>query len=514
MDNTLITSNIKLTIGILVSNRIQYIRKVMEGIKPLLKSLPCELIVVDTKGAEGDGSIEIVKEYTDQIYPFTWCNDFAAARNVCLEHAQGEWFLYIDDDEVFDDVTEIIHFFQSNEHNHYNSAGFYIRNYEADGAFSTSVIQRFVRRRENTRFIGAIHEHINEVFLPNKLFHCFVHHYGYAFQTLKDAQKHQERNVSILQEELKKEGYEPHLCAQMTQELIYLETSTDEGFSFAKKALQELAKLNQLTTASAQWIMYATVLYFLRKESVSEAIRQIRYLEETYPLNQITHLIFSGIQANLALSEKNISDMLLHATRYVELWDWKNAHEEEAALQTALNFPHYYEMNYYYNILHIGAAAANAQEQYRLAKKFWDRLPLGMEDFDIAPYYQDFSATIRGLKKVQLLQKNYAEYLQQTELLEQACQQVKQYFITGNLPSATEYLEVIQQFIPAVENMFLKLFEEENPVFSCLENFKKEAAVVAKHSLTESSLEALCKNASAVTTEFCQAAKTILEKNS
>ena len=100
-----------LTISLLVSNRKDTIRKCMESIKPLLEALPSELIAVDTGCT--DGSIEIVKEYADLIVNFPWCHDFAAARNAGLEKAQGEWFLYLDDDEWFEDVTEIIQFFKS-----------------------------------------------------------------------------------------------------------------------------------------------------------------------------------------------------------------------------------------------------------------------------------------------------------------------------------------------------------------------------------------------------------------
>ena len=99
---------IKLSIGILVSNQKEYIRKAMEALKPLLEAVPSELIVLDTKGEEGDGSIEIVRDYTDKVYPFTWCNDFAKARNACLSYATGEWFMYQDDDEWFEDVQEFI----------------------------------------------------------------------------------------------------------------------------------------------------------------------------------------------------------------------------------------------------------------------------------------------------------------------------------------------------------------------------------------------------------------------
>ena len=162
----LIKSDIKLTIGMLVSNHKEYIRKAMEALQPLLKAVPSELIVIDTKGAGTDGSIEIVREYTDKIYPFTWCNDFSAARNFCLEHARGEWFLYQDDDEWFDDVQEFIDFFTSGESETYFSGYYYTRDYHADGTYSMAIAGRMVRRTVNTRFVGRVHETFNEVFAP------------------------------------------------------------------------------------------------------------------------------------------------------------------------------------------------------------------------------------------------------------------------------------------------------------------------------------------------------------
>ena len=51
-----------LTDSILISNRIDTIRKCMESIKPLLTGFPCELIAVDTVGEATDGSIDVVRE--------------------------------------------------------------------------------------------------------------------------------------------------------------------------------------------------------------------------------------------------------------------------------------------------------------------------------------------------------------------------------------------------------------------------------------------------------------------
>lgn len=108
-----VKSPIQLTISLLVSNQIGTIRKCMESLKPIRDAIPSEIIVVDTVGEENsDGSLAIAREYADEVVHFDWCDDFSAARNAGLERARGEWFLYVDDDEWFDDPTEIIEFFK------------------------------------------------------------------------------------------------------------------------------------------------------------------------------------------------------------------------------------------------------------------------------------------------------------------------------------------------------------------------------------------------------------------
>ena len=98
--------DIILTISLLASNRRDSLKRCLDSLKPLLVKIPTELIIVLT-GTDGKVR-EIAESYTSQIIPFEWCNDFSAARNTGLNMAQGEWFLYIDDDEWFDDVSEII----------------------------------------------------------------------------------------------------------------------------------------------------------------------------------------------------------------------------------------------------------------------------------------------------------------------------------------------------------------------------------------------------------------------
>lgn len=60
-----------------------------------------EIIICDTGST--DSTIEIAKRYTDKVFTdFTWCDDFAAARNHAGSKATGGWILSIDADERLD----------------------------------------------------------------------------------------------------------------------------------------------------------------------------------------------------------------------------------------------------------------------------------------------------------------------------------------------------------------------------------------------------------------------------
>ena len=119
---------IKLSISLLASDRRESLERCLDSLKPLLTKIPCELIIVFT-GTDEEVK-KIAEKYTPQVIPFQWCSDFSAARNAGLEKARGEWFLYLDDDEWFDDIEEICAFFLSGEYRDYQSAHYIQRNYQ------------------------------------------------------------------------------------------------------------------------------------------------------------------------------------------------------------------------------------------------------------------------------------------------------------------------------------------------------------------------------------------------
>ncbi|MEG4962074.1 MULTISPECIES: tetratricopeptide repeat protein [unclassified Microcoleus] len=89
-----------LTLCMIVKNEEATLSRTLDSVKGVVD----EMVVVDT--GSGDRTREIAREFGARVYDFEWCDDFAAARNECLKHAQGDWILVLDADEVL--VPEIV----------------------------------------------------------------------------------------------------------------------------------------------------------------------------------------------------------------------------------------------------------------------------------------------------------------------------------------------------------------------------------------------------------------------
>lgn len=207
-----------LTISILISNRPDTVRKCLDSIQPLLQAIPSELILTDTGCGEQVRSI--IEEYTDHIIDFEWCRDFSKARNEGLKQAKGEWFLFLDDDEWFDDVSEMIRFFQSGEYKSYGFAAYTQRNYldQTGEVYTELAVGRMTRIEKDTHFMYSIHECFNRVPGKVKKLHTFVHHYGYVYKTKEEAKAHSERNISLLLVEHEKHPENMKHTLQLAQE--------------------------------------------------------------------------------------------------------------------------------------------------------------------------------------------------------------------------------------------------------------------------------------------------------
>lgn len=178
-----------------------------------IQGLADEIIIVDTGST--DKTKEIAAQFTRNIFDFSWCDDFAAARNESMKQATGDWILILDADEVLSSAH-----FPVLQQALYNKtvAGYRLltRNYSNDSSLSgwmpvqvdesmplqtaqgwyPSVKVRLFRRHQDYAFSGKIHEMVDEAIQRHAGTLAFldvpVHHTGTVNGNTAKAEKYLE----------------------------------------------------------------------------------------------------------------------------------------------------------------------------------------------------------------------------------------------------------------------------------------------------------------------------------
>ena len=311
-------SQIKLTISILISNRPDTVRKCLDSIQPLLEKVSSELILVDT--GCGARVRSIIEEYTDNIVDFEWCRDFAKARNAGLERARGEWFLYLDDDEWFDDVKDIIRFFNTGEYMIYGVGLYTTRDYmRPDGSmYSDSLAARLVRLEPDIRFIYRIHECFSRAPGKAKRLNVFTHHYGYAFRTKEDARAHSARNVGLLQEELAEHPGNMRHILQLVQEYNVL-GEPDKSLDLSRKAIARAESGEGIEEDYCLSSLYGNAInIYMATYRYDEAIREGEAYIRSSRTDRMVKALIAGRLAIAYVDKENYRKALDHTKDYWE----------------------------------------------------------------------------------------------------------------------------------------------------------------------------------------------------
>ncbi len=334
----------KLSIGMLISNRIETVKKCFDSVKPLLDHGVAELICLDTitgtPGKISDGSAELARSYTNKVYVFPWIDDFSAARNTTLKYAEGDWYAFMDDDEWFEDVSEILEFFDSGDYLNYNSASFTIRNYKNNSGTEWADVRavRFVKRSKELRFEGTVHEHYNFIKLPCKDFRCFAHHYGYAFENEEEKRVHRDRNLNLLRSELEKEPNDLRLHAQMALELASFDNAG--ALDFVEKTLHKFE--NKSEEPYYQWLETLRFpLYEALGKDAAIAEDELKNVIEKINLSETAQLVIHYELTRMWLLQDNRGKALSHVKEYFRLLDLLKNDREKRQLQNTADFEKY-----------------------------------------------------------------------------------------------------------------------------------------------------------------------------
>jgi len=253
-----------LSIGLMVKNEEKYLDKCLKSLQVILNNLDSELIIVDAGST--DNTINIAKKYTNKVYSHKWNNDFSEIRNIILDYCKGEWFFFIDGDQVLEDCTEFINFFIDNTYKKYKSATINIKELEDsnnEDLFSISVAVRLFLKDKDFKFINAIHEQ-PLLKSPIKNLNIFCKHYGYISNDINALKIKSIRNIEILKKELEKKPDDVYFLYQLA--LSYgLTKDYSRGLNYITQAYDLIKHSND---KSNYIYIYQTlcILYFNLKD--------------------------------------------------------------------------------------------------------------------------------------------------------------------------------------------------------------------------------------------------------
>ena len=169
-----------------------------------------EMIVVDT-GSE-DASKDIAEQSGAKVFDFVWCDDFAAAKNEALGHAQGDWVVFLDADETFDRPEVLRNFLAVRSRDGFEGAVSVLVRAVDEEAGEQPILDypaiRAWKHLPQRRYKGNIHESLwdgdEEVPLFDGSF-LTVRHTGYSSARVRAKY---ERNLKLLWQKIEKQGGE------------------------------------------------------------------------------------------------------------------------------------------------------------------------------------------------------------------------------------------------------------------------------------------------------------------
>lgn len=191
----------QLSVCIIAKNEQHNIVRCLESLKPY----SFEIVVVDTGST--DATKQIAAEFTDRIYDFEWCDDFAAAKNFAISKASNFYVMILDSDEFLEkiDVEELYRMIETNP----DMVGRIRRR---------NVFSRKGQKQENLEWVnrifakdkfhyeGRIHEQV--IALNGKEYETYqssvvIEHTGYDLSE-SERKKKAERNRTLLLQELQR----------------------------------------------------------------------------------------------------------------------------------------------------------------------------------------------------------------------------------------------------------------------------------------------------------------------
>jgi hypothetical protein len=141
-----------LSVCLVTRNEAQNVPRVLRSVAGLAD----QVIVAETGST--DGTARVAADLGADVRPFTWSDDFAAARNHALDQATGEWVLWLNPDEELLPASHVlVRDCMARQH----ALAFAVvvqelASADRPEAFTETIQVRLFRRRPDLRFVGRV----------------------------------------------------------------------------------------------------------------------------------------------------------------------------------------------------------------------------------------------------------------------------------------------------------------------------------------------------------------------
>jgi tetratricopeptide (TPR) repeat protein len=194
-------SGLTLSLVMIVKNEEEMLPGCLDAIHDAVD----EIVIVDTGST--DRTVEIAESFGAKVVDFPWNGSFADARNCSLDHATGDWVVYLDADEHL--LPEDAAMLRGLLGRTWREAFYLVEtNYtggDDSGSSVAHLAMRVFRHRPDYRFEGRIHEQKTQT-MPTDLPERFettpirILHYGYLKSRITTKEKSR-RNIELLKAE-------------------------------------------------------------------------------------------------------------------------------------------------------------------------------------------------------------------------------------------------------------------------------------------------------------------------
>lgn len=309
--------DIRLTIGMIVKNEEKTLDRCLRSLQPLMDAVPSELIITDTGST--DKTVEIARNYTDNILFFEWCNDFSAARNTGLKAARGEWFMFLDADEWFETTDGLVEFFTSGKCDRYGASAYTIRNYvDPEGKkYDEGLSLRVFRMYPDIAFQNAVHEELVRkgpiYYSEDRVDHC-----GYAFRNEEDKRKKVLRNQKLLEQEIEENPHDLKAYFQLSRQCISTH-DVESVEKYCELGLKAEEECNSRVWRFAFLHNLVTLFYYSKRFEKLVTLVEEKIIPESSP--EVFWMDFYGYAQASAFFLQNYELAIRYGQAYLKIYD-------------------------------------------------------------------------------------------------------------------------------------------------------------------------------------------------